>query len=428
MSDVAIAPAPAPAPAAPAPTGANEAPINPNPVNTPTPIGPQTPEAPAEDRPVSRRDAIQRAFDRAEKERGTVPPAKARMGHNQPPEDTPLERDRSKPKSDPGAPLNLRKRPDDQSKAEPKREPTPRAEHGHFAARAQDGAQPQPGRQQEQPTQYRQLPEGAPGRDPLPRMTPKAKADWHGTPDSVRVDVHRMHKEFGEAFLRYRGDHQIMNTIRPFAEMAHQHGTTLERALSNYTQMENKLRQDVVGGLDIIVSNLNLRSQDGRKLTLADVAWHVLNQTPEQSKLVQTQNATNAQAQQIGQLHQMVNSLAQGIGQLHYERKFTHTRSALDQYADKHPRFDELGDLIENEIKLGFDLDTAYRRAELLRPAKTAAQTRTSTTSAQTRTPDRSIHGGPDAGPSNGTSRRHDKPVGRREAIANAMKRINGSL
>jgi len=427
MSDVGIAPAPA-APTAPAP--ANEAPINPNPVNIPTPVGPQAPEKPVEDRadrPVSRRDAIQRAFDRAEKERGKIEPAKARMGHNQPPEETKVERDRSKPKTDPGPPIDLKKRPEDQPKAEPResREPQPR-DQGRFAPRqdAQQRAQqpPQPGQQRQQ------LPVDAPYRAAPPRMTDRAKQEWHTTPESVRGDVHRMHAEFAKAYDRYRGDHEVMKTIRPFHEMAQQHGTTLERALQNYTSMENKLRQDVVGGLDIIVNNLNLRTQDGRKLTLQDVAWHILNQSPEQSKLVQTQNATNAQAQQIGQLHQMVNTLAQGIGQLHYERKFTHTRSALDQYADKHPRFDELGDLIENEIKLGFDLDTAYRRAELLRPATRAAQTRTSTTSAQTRTPDRSIHGGPDAGPSNGTSRRHEKPVGRREAIANAMKRVNGSL
>ena len=70
----------------------------------------------------------------------------------------------------------------------------------------------------------------------------------------------------------------------------------------------------------------------------------------------------------------------------------------------RHPRFDELGEVIEREIALGFDLDTAYRRAELLFPATHAAQTRT--TSAQTRPVDRSIHGNPDVAPSNGASRR----------------------
>ena len=215
-----------------------------------------------------------------------------------------------------------------------------------------------------------------------------------------------------------------MNTIRPFHQMATQQGTTLDRALGNYVSMEQKLRADVIGGLDVIIHNLNLRAPDGSKLGLRDIAWHILNQSPEQHKLVQNTNAQSAQSQQIGRLHQMVNTLATGIQRMQYAQQFTQTRGALDRYADAHPRFDELGDLIENEIKLGFDLDTAYKRAELLRPAH-AAQTRSTT--AQTRPPGKSISGAP-SGPSNGSARRPEKPVGRREAIASAIKRVNGSL
>jgi len=259
-------------------------------------------------------------------------------------------------------------------------------------------------------------------------MTDHAKNAWAATPEPVRADVHRMHKEFGEAFLRYQSDHKTMNTIRQYEQMAKEHGTTLQRALDNYTTMEKKLRADPFGGFDVITHNLNLRSPDGQKLTFRDLAWAYLNQTPEQHKLTQSENAQTAQSHQIGQLHSMVNTLAQGIQEMQYERKFTHTRSAIDRYADTHPRIDELGDLIAQEIKLGFDLDTAYRRAELLRPA-TAAQTRTSTT-AQTRTadPDRSIHGAPATAPNGAQRRSNGKPVGRREAIANAIKRVNGSL
>lgn len=422
MSDVGVAPAPAPA-AAPA----NEVPINPSPVNIPQPIGPQAPDKVgaevkgSEHRPQSRREAIQRAFDKAEAERGKIEPAKARMGHNQPPEETKVERARDQPKSDPGPRIDLKKRPDDQPKDERPKDERPRAEHGHFAGRQQQqpAAQQQPARQE--------LPAGSPYRSPPQRMADHAKAGWAATPESVRGEVHRMHTEMARAYQAYRGDHEEMNQIRPYHDMARQHGTTLNRALANYTSMEQKLRTDVIGGLDIIVNNLNLRTSEGQKLGLRDIAWHILNQSPEQHQLVQNQNAQTAQTHQIGQLHQMVNTLASGIQQMQYERKFTHTRSAIDQFADTHPRFDELGDLIEHEIKLGFDLDTAYRRAELLRPGTHAAQTRNGPHTAQTRTPDRSISGAPDGGPSNGYVRRPGKQVGRREAIANAMKRVNGS-
>jgi hypothetical protein len=393
-------------------------PINPNPVSAPVPVSSQAPPKPEAEqaRPGDRRDAIQRAFDRAEK----AEPRKARMGDNNPPE--PMERE--KPKRDPGPPIDLKKRPDDQpATSERSREPQPR-QQGRFVPREQQA----PGAQQN--TALRQaprLPVDTPYRDPPRRWDEASKAAWHATPEPIRAAVHRSHQELGQAYQQYRGDHEVMNTIRPFHEMASQHGTTLERALNNYVSMEQKLRSDPIGGIDIIISNLNLRTSDGKKLTSQDVAWHILNQSPEQNKLVQQQNAQTAQSHQIGQLHQMVQTLAKGIGQMQYEKKFTNTRSALDQYANKHPRFDELGDLIEHEIKLGFDLDTAYRRAELLRPSTHAAQTRTQ--APQTRSPDRSIHGAPAGGPQkNGHARRTEKPVGRREAIANAMKRANGSL
>jgi len=413
MSDVGVAPAPAPAAAQ------SEVPINPDPVNTPAPVTNQPPEKQpvdmkdADPRRESIRKAIERAKARDPNDKGE--PRKAKMGDNQPPEETKPER--AKPEK-----IDLKKRPDDQPR-----------DRGRFAPKerdeAQTGAQTRatPAQTAQPAQQYKQLPENDPYREPLRRMTPHAKADWAATPVNVRSDVHRMHKEFGEAFLRYQDDHKTMNTIRHYHKMAQEHGTTLDQALDRYTGMEKLLRAEPFRAFDTITNNLNLRSPDGQKLTFRDLAWAYLNQTPEQHRMAQGENAQTAQSHQIGQLHSMVNTLAQGIQEMQYERKFTHTRSALDRYADTHPRFDELGDLIEQEIKLGFDVDTAYRRAELLRPA-TAAQTRTSTT-AQTRTdPDRSIHGAPANGSANGAQRRNGKPVGRRDAIANAIKRVNGSL
>jgi hypothetical protein len=163
------------------------------------------------------------------------------------------------------------------------------------------------------------------------------------------------------------------------------------------------------------------------------VAWHIVNQTPEQRQLLQSQNKAMAQSHQLQQAQQRIAALENQHQQMQYAAHFHRTRSTVDQYAATHPRVDELADLITQEVKLGFDLDTAYQRADRLRPP-TAPQTRTNgthaaqtrSTTAQTRT-DKSISGAPDAGPSEGR-RRSDKPVGRREAIANAMKRYGGTL
>ena len=64
-----------------------------------------------------------------------------------------------------------------------------------------------------------------------------------------------MAKEYQGAYEQYRGDHEAMQPIRHSHEMAKQHGTTRDKALTNYVSIEQKLRQDVVGGLDIIVNN-----------------------------------------------------------------------------------------------------------------------------------------------------------------------------
>ena len=403
---------------------ANEVPIETNPVAIPNPMSSTAPEAPvgdikgSEHRPPSRREAIQAAFERAQRppppkakepSRPAARPAEAKPGHNQPPEP-----------AEPEA-LNLKKRPDEQAAPAPQ----PRGDRGQFAPRPRPpaaGAATETAAPAGQPV--RELPRDAPFRDPIPRMSDQARADWHATPESVRGDVHRVAQEFTRFYQRTKADVEAMKPIKRFHDMAVAHGTTLERALTSYVGMEQKLRTDLIGGLDTIVNNLRLKTVDGQPITMRDVAYHVLSQTPEQVRLMQQGNQQQAAANQIGALHQQIANLQNTVTQMHNQQRFTQTRAGVDQFADSRPRFDELADLIKQEIDLGFDLDTAYRRAELLRPTTHADQTRN--TSAQTRpTTDRSISGAP-AG-SNG-SRPPQKNIGRREAIADAMKRAGAGF
>jgi hypothetical protein len=416
MTDTTQAPAAPAAPTAPPP---GETPINPNPVSIPQPVGSQAPNAPVGDvegqhHPQSKReaarDAIKRAFDKATEPAGTD------KGKAKPQQKAPSSQAEREP-------LNLRKRPDDQ-------EPRPRAEHGHFAAKAvQDAPQPQAGPElspgaKGQPASIKAvvLPEGVPYREAPKRWDERARAEWGAAPESVRASVHRMHKEFSDAYQRFKPDLETMNSIRRYHQMAVQQGTTLKQALDNYVPMEHKLRTNPIGGLDVIVNNLNLRTPQGQRIGLRDIAWHIVNSTPEQQQSLELQNTQASIRHQLGQLHQQQRALAQSQQKLQYERAFAQTRGGVDRFADAHPRLDELGDIIVKELRLGFDLPTAYRRAELLKPATRAAQTRTAT--AQTRISDRSIHGAPDG--SSGQTRK--KSAGRRDTIATAIKRAHGSL
>ena len=430
MSDAPVAPQGAMAPSA---APANEVVINQNPTSSPNPIGSQAPPAPTGDiegskhRPQSRsegiRESLKEALTRSEKIQPKERPqrkeeqpkaAEAKAGHNNPPEETPK--------------LNLKQRPEEQQ-PQPGRE---RGEHGHFAPREQaqnalPGAQPAPDGAQ-QPAQYKRLPPHAPFAEPPQRISERARHDWADTPESVRGDIHRMHHEFGRAYQQYRGAAEAFQPIAKFHQMAQQHGTTLEKALNNYTGIEQKLRADPLAGLETIVYNLGLTDpQSGKRIDLRDIAYTVLSQSPEQLQQLKMGNQQTAASQQIGALHQEIAGLKNYLGQMHNQQQFASKRSQVDQFAATHPRIDEhvFGTVVANELKLGFDLDTAYRRAELLVPATHAAQT--GTTSAQTRPVDRSIHGNPDVAPSNGASRRPQKASGSaREAAQNAMNRYAG--
>jgi hypothetical protein len=260
-------------------------------------------------------------------------------------------------------------------------------------------------------------------------MAEHGKRDWANTPESVRGEVHRVQAEFAKAYTFFKDSHEAFKPIKKFHQMAQQHGTTLEAALTAYTGMEQRLRSDPVAGMETIVNNLGLKDPEtGRPIGLRDFCYYVLNQSPEQLKMVQQGNQQQAAAHQIGALHRKIEGLENTVQQWQTAQQFNYTRSAVDQFASTHPRIDDnaFGEVVKNEIALGFDLETAYRRAELLLPATHAAQTRTPP--AQTRPSDKSIYGSPGVTPSDGASRRPKEPSPTpRAAFQNAMHRLNGA-
>jgi len=421
MSDVTVAPAATPAASTPAaaPTAApasQEVQINQNPTGTPNPIPSQAPPADDKPRPVSRQEGLQRAFDKHRAER-PVAPREAKKGDNAPPEDTPDDFTLKKRPSEQAAKID---QPRDRGRFAPKAASdvgAPGAAAGRQAARPGTQAAPRP---------YVPPPGSPAHHHPLPRMSPRAAAAWDKVPDEVRADAHRMYREIGQAFQKYKGAHDYMQTIAPYEKMAREQGTNLARVLENHVGIEAKLREDPIGGLEVIVHNLNLQTPDGQKLTLRDLAWHHLNQTPEQQQLIQQRNEAQATRLQLEQMRREQQAIANEHRRMQYVQHFQMTRGAVDQYADQRPRFDELGPLIHREIQLGFSLDEAYRRAELLAgPSTTAAQTRAQTP-AQTRTPDRSISGAPAGGPATNGAR-GSKPVSRKDALSHAFRHHRGA-
>jgi TolA-binding protein len=160
-----------------------------------------------------------------------------------------------------------------------------------------------------------------------------------------------------------------------------------------------------------------------------------LSRTPEQHALTQTGNVTSAHNAQIAQLTQQVTQLTAALQHMHNQQqqrqRYNQTKRGVDRFAETHPRIDEAGfsDVVVQELSAGYGLKQAYQRAQLLRPNGVAAQTRPNG-AAQTRTVDRSISGAPSAAPSNGKAPRRAgaQPTNRRDVIAAAIRKANGSL
>jgi len=440
MSDTSAPSAPPPsAPAAPqaAPAPAQvEVPVNETPTSTQTPIGSQAPPKPPA---VARQEALEKAFARAreaQEEAKKNAPTRERpgMGHNKPPEAM------AKEKAGPEKVADKTERTGQPSEAQKRYR-----EAGKFAKDPAKGEQPQPGQPAEPPQPGQQQPlesakppikpldERAPYREAPGRFRDQAKAEWHATPESVRGGVYQMAREFQGAYEKYKGDHGVMEELRPYHDMATKQGTSLRKAFDNYYGIEQKIRQDWVGGIDIVVQNVaranGWKRPDGGPITVQDFAHHVLSMTPEQHQMSRQQNSQTSVEMQIGQLHQQLEKQGQTLSQFLYQQRFAGTRAEVDKFAEQHPRFDELADQIQIELDLGFPLEQAYARADKLRPssAPQAAQTRTPT--AQTRKT--SISGAPDGNPRPSAGQRRNgeaKHPTIQEALERSMRRVGNGV
>jgi hypothetical protein len=320
----------------------------------------------------------------------------------------------------------------DSTEKPPERHPN-RGEGGRFAA-AQPVAGSTPSSDSsdasgrpagQQPSRYVPLAETAPYREPPPRFDDGAKADWHGAPESVRAATTKAFQQYERGIHQYRQAAEAFHQVRDYHEMAAQTGQNLRQVLQNYHGMEQRLRQDLFGGVDLIINNLGHTKRDGSRYTVRDFAADVLRLSPDQHRLTQQQNVQHAQHLQTQRLHQTVERLATGFQQMQYHQRFSHTLSEVDRFAASHPGFDERSDLIKAELDHGYPLHVAYDRAMKLRPgngATHAAQTRNAP--AQTRDDiDRSISGAPTNG-SVHPSQRQKPSSSNREALAKALKRV----
>lgn len=141
-----------------------------------------------------------------------------------------------------------------------------RDESGRFASQEKALEKPQEGK--EQKAGAADVPKGdnaapeTPQEDqqairPPPGWSPKSKAAFDSLPPEVKADIVKREQEVNQGFAKlteYKG-------IERFADQARQSGTTLERALTNYTNWEGAFKRDPFTAVAHLAGNLGMHPQ-----------------------------------------------------------------------------------------------------------------------------------------------------------------------
>lgn len=211
------------------------------------------------------------------------------------------------------------------------------------------------------------------GRDidkPPARFLPRAKEKWGDVDPDVRGEVHRALSEMQKGMEEYKESHDFRKELRPYEELAKASGTTVTRALENYTAIDRLLRENPTAGVEKVLQSIGVTPQQ--------YAQHVLGQAQQQA-----QNPAMAQTQQlqgqIQQLQQQIMQLTQGTEQDKAAARIAEVeRSVIAPFREQHERYDELeSDIvfflnsgkIPSNIPERQRLEYAYDMAERINPA-----------------------------------------------------------
>jgi hypothetical protein len=281
-------------------------------------------------------------------------------------------------------------------KAEPVKEAPARGEGGKFAPK-EPVAQPDAAVAKDAGKPAEPAKPSFTANEAPTRFSEDAKKEWATTPEPVRRETERAIKELTDGFQKYKQSAERDQGLTEFHEMAQKGGTTVKEALERYVGIENKLRGDLLGGLEEVITNATKG-----KLSLRDVAAHIMGQKPEEQ--ASQQDATIRELRQtVQRLEQQVGGVTQTIEQ---QREHA-TLTEINKFAAENPRFEELADDIAFFMKSGRakDLPEAYQLAERLNPAPSQAKDAAPAASSAAPEPpvhpdkgQKSINGAPSAG------------------------------
>lgn len=224
-----------------------------------------------------------------------------------------------------------------------------RGPDGKFVAK-----EAEPTEQAAEPTQ--KAPEQATTIDEAPsRFSPDGKEAWKNAPEAVRGEALRAIRELEDGLQQK--DAQL-EPLRPFFEMAEQHGVTVHDTLQSYINMENTLRTDLKGGMGLLAQRLGL--------SLPDLAAQLTGQAQPEGQQAESQRENVILRQEIEGLRAELGKVSNTVKQT----TEANTQKFVEDFASQHERFDELSDEIARLLQTGYadNLDSAYDIASRLKP------------------------------------------------------------
>lgn len=179
--------------------------------------------------------------------------------------------------------------------------------------------------------------------EPPSKFVPRAKQLWVNVPHEVRSEVARVMSEAEQETAAARESVAEFESVRPFAEMAKQSGTTLDQALGRYVQMEQTLRSDPASGFRGLLQNMGMNPTQaiGHILSAFGVAPERLAQHIQQDPNAYTALAPRPQQQVAPQRQEdpKVAELEQRVAQMQNEHI---VMSVVKPFAEENPRYFEL--------------------------------------------------------------------------------------
>jgi len=226
-----------------------------------------------------------------------------------------------------------------------------------------------------------------PKRSPIEapvKFMPRAKELWANTPHEVRADMQRVISEAETEAATARESVKEYESIRPYAEMAKQSGTTIDQALKSYIGIEQTFRANPSEGFKTLLSNMQMNPVQAIGSILQaygvrpeQLAEHIAQNPNEYTSLARPQQQPQPQSdQRVQTLEQQVQEMKAQLVHRDVEDKI------IAPFARENPRYHELqdtiaaflnSDMVPKSLSPHDRLAAAYDMAVRISPAKKSA-------------------------------------------------------